>query len=872
MADSRRVFVQLAVKKGLQMEIKAPVMAFVMPTDLWLSVINEFLMSCNDDEVEVEQRPTGLLEGCVVLHAASLEQVIEPAGCKDGKQYILCMSMDDAVLLQKQKFGDSSLTGTHDADALARESIALTDQLESLEEFDYYFDGTGTLRHCRTNQAVYELMSDERRAGELDDIVKAAIFHIQMEMLAELAFKQARVPLDPQPDEPKEARSSVFLTSDWRTNTNLLVVVNGGRGAQPGIWSRDLLIQEGLELGSMLPVMRRATTCNFAVLVLNPSTNNVTIGNDTFPIRGNSSPDEHILYMWDNIVSRAQARNVYMLAYSFGARSVLTLIQNREEQVVKRVNALVFAEGAYHMDPSTTSPSVAQFLKQRAINFKGDAQVPVGGHIPAEEEKLSCSCLSVGDLTASAPSVDGKASPTASPASALSKRSSSNKARTISLSLETTFTYFIAARDRGCGAAQFISESEAKTRTWLGNVIRQRLDSLKPRKQSRRLSAAMGVNASESPHHRKTARRSSLDTDASTSTMRASIASSRGISSSSQQSHGVSVSDFDLIKVIGKGSIGKVFLVRKKDTHDVYAMKVLRKKNVVRHGLEEHIRTERLILEEIDHPFIARLRFSFQTKDKLYLVTDYCSGGELFHHMSDDGFSYELSQFYAAELVLGLEHLHQLKVAYRDLKPENILVEASGHLRITDFGLSKLNVVSDKGAQTLVGSPEYLAPEVYNLQKYGYAVDWWSLGVFIYEMLTGVHPFIDDNREVMVKKIMTPGWVSTRMPPEMPPEAASLISGLLTFNPSERLGSRGAQELRDHAFFAGVSWDERVRREVAPPWRPVVQDELDVGNFDAEFTSEPVVDSVCTHQSMVLNYTFADFSFNPSISDSMRKG
>ncbi|RQM14424.1 hypothetical protein KXD40_002693 [Peronospora effusa] len=872
MADSRRVFVQLAVKKGLQMEIKAPVMAFVMPTDLWLSVINEFLMSCNDDDVEVEQRPTGLLEGCVVLHAASLEQVIEPAGCEDGKQYILCMSMDDAVLLQKQKFGDSSLTGTHDADALARESIALTDQLESLEEFDYYFDGTGTLRHCRTNQAVYELMSDERRAGELDDIVKAAIFHIQMEMLAELAFKQARVPLDPQPDEPKEARSSVFLTSDWRTNTNLLVVVNGGRGAQPGIWSRDLLIQEGLELGSMLPVMRRATTCNFAVLVLNPSTNNVTIGNETFPIRGNSSPDEHILYMWDHIVSRAQARNVYMLAYSFGARSVLTLIQNREEQVVKRVNALVFAEGAYHMDPSTTSPSVAQFLKQRAINFKGDAQVPVGGHIPAEEEKLSCSCLSVGDLTASAPSVDGKASPTASPASALSKRSSSNKARTISLSLETTFTYFIAARDRGCGAAQFISESEAKTRTWLGNVIRQRLDSLKPRKQSRRLSAAMGVNASESPHHRKTARRSSLDTDASTSAMRASIASSRGIGSSSQQSHGVSVSDFDLIKVIGKGSIGKVFLVRKKDTHEVYAMKVLRKKNVVRHGLEEHIRTERLILEEIDHPFIARLRFSFQTKDKLYLVTDYCSGGELFHHMSDDGFSYELSQFYAAELVLGLEHLHQLKVAYRDLKPENILVEASGHLRITDFGLSKLNVVSDKGAQTLVGSPEYLAPEVYNLQKYGYAVDWWSLGVFIYEMLTGVHPFFDDNREVMVKKIMTPGWVSTRMPPEMPPEAASLISGLLTFNPSERLGSRGAHELRDHAFFAGVSWDERVRREVAPPWRPVVQDELDVGNFDAEFTSEPVVDSVCTHQSMVLNYTFADFSFNPSISDSMRKG
>ncbi|KAG3108910.1 hypothetical protein PI125_g11414 [Phytophthora idaei] len=543
MADSRRVFVQLASVQDSQVEVGAPVMAFAMPTDSWLSVVNEFLMSCNDDDVEVEQRPPGLLEGCVVLHATSLQQISDPAVCEDSKQYILCTSADDAVRLQKQRFGDStasSVTGASDTDALARGSIALTDQLESLEELDYYFDDAGTLRHCRTNQAVYELMSDERRAGELDDIVKAAIFHIQMEMLAELAFKQARVPLDPLPDEPKEARSSIFLTSDWRTNSNLLVVVNGGRGAQPGIWSRDLLIQEGLELGSMLPVMRRATACTFGVAVVNPSTNNVTIGNDTFPIRGSSSPDEHMLYVWDNIISRAQARNVYVLAYSFGAKSVVTLIQKREEQVVKRVNALVFAEGAYRIDPSTTSPAVAQFLKQRAINFKGDAQISVGGHIPAEEEKLSCSCLSVGDLTASGPSTDGKAPPTAATSSALSKRSSSNKARTISLSLETTFTYFVAARDRGCGAAQFISESEAKTRTWLGNVIRHRLDSLKPKKQSRRLSIAMGANASESPHHRKTARRSSLDTDASSSAMRASIASSRGSNSSSHHSHGVS--------------------------------------------------------------------------------------------------------------------------------------------------------------------------------------------------------------------------------------------------------------------------------------------------------------------------------------------
>ncbi|RLN92765.1 hypothetical protein BBJ28_00022532, partial [Nothophytophthora sp. Chile5] len=204
---------------------------------------------------------------------------------------------------------------------------------------------------------------------------------------------------------------------------------------------------------------------------LNPSTNNVTVGNELFPIRSNASPDEHTLYVWDSIISRAQARNVYVLAYSFGAKSVLTLIQKREAQVVQRVNALVFAEGAYRLDPATTPPSVGQFLRQRAINFKGDGQIPVGGHVPAAEEQLSCCCLSVGDLTTSAPTADGRPPSSASaPASALSKRSSSNKARTISLSLETTFTYFVAARDRGCSAAQFISESETKTRSTEANM------------------------------------------------------------------------------------------------------------------------------------------------------------------------------------------------------------------------------------------------------------------------------------------------------------------------------------------------------------------------------------------------------------------
>jgi serine/threonine protein kinase len=810
--------------------------------------------------MEPDQRPPGMLEGCRILDASSLQHITEASVLEDGKQYILCMSSSDfEAILRKHGLpvpggGGSNGNGAagHQSNGARdeRQSIAMTDQLESLEELSYYFDDAGTLRHCATNHAVHEIMSDESRAGEIDEIVKAAIFHVQMEMLAELNFKQAHLPLDLRADEPKEVRSSVFLTSDWKTNDNLLIVINGGRGVQPGIWSRDLLIQEGLELGSMLPVFQRAQGHGFSVAVLNPFTNNVTVDGENYQIRHNSTPDEHTLYVWDNIISRSLARNVYVLAYSFGAKLVTTLLQKREAQAVQKLKGIVFAEGAYRIDPSSMSPMVGQFLRQRAINFKADADVAMGHHIPHVEEQLSCNCLSVGDLKASAdPS--------------LSRKGSSNKARTISLCQDMTFKYFVAVRDRGNAASQFIAECNSKSRSLFGSKIRSRLESITTPSKGRRMS-----NMPDGPPLKTVKRKDSRDSMAGTSAMRASTLSA----GSGSGHHAVSVSDFDLIKVIGKGSIGKVFLVRKVDTHVIYAMKVIRKMNVVRSGLEESIKTERLILEEIDHPFIARLRFSFQTKDKLYLVTDFCSGGELFQHMNGS-FSYDLALFYAAELVLALEHLHSRKVAYRDLKPENILLEASGHLRITDFGLSKQDVVADDGARTMVGSTEYMAPEVLAMQKYGYAVDWWSLGVFIYEMLVGDHPFADDtqNGQIMKRNAMTPGFVKQKIPAGMAPEAASLIVGLLEFNQSKRLGSRGAQEVRSHPFFAAIEWDKLMRREVRPPWRPSVRSESDVQNFDPEFTSEPVVDSVMTHQSMGLSTTFENFTFDPSKASSMRQ-
>eukprot|EP01029_Cantina_marsupialis_P007564 TRINITY_DN1847_c0_g1_i4.p1 TRINITY_DN1847_c0_g1~~TRINITY_DN1847_c0_g1_i4.p1 ORF type:complete len:415 (+),score=72.33 TRINITY_DN1847_c0_g1_i4:58-1302(+) len=201
----------------------------------------------------------------------------------------------------------------------------------------------------------------------------------------------------------------------------------------------------------------------------------------------------------------------------------------------------------------------------------------------------------------------------------------------------------------------------------------------------------------------------------------------------------IGLSDFILLKVIGKGSFGKVFQVRKKDNDVIYAMKVLDKKHVIDSQQVEHTMTERGILGKVAHPFIVKLHYAFQCRNKLYFVLDYCVGGELFFHLGKCGqFPEDRAKFYTAELALAIEHCHTNDVIYRDLKPENVMLDAEGHIKLTDFGLSKMNIQSNtQGANSFCGTAEYLAPEVLTRQGHGRAVDWWSLGTLLYEMLTG---------------------------------------------------------------------------------------------------------------------------------------
>ncbi|NWS77841.1 KS6AA kinase, partial [Crotophaga sulcirostris] len=292
-------------------------------------------------------------------------------------------------------------------------------------------------------------------------------------------------------------------------------------------------------------------------------------------------------------------------------------------------------------------------------------------------------------------------------------------------------------------------------------------------------------------------------------------------------------SQFELLKVLGQGSFGKVFLVRKitpPDSNHLYAMKVLKKATL---KVRDQVRTkiERDILADVNHPFVVKLHYAFQTEGKLYLILDFLRGGDLFTRLSKEVmFTEEDVKFYLAELALGLDHLHSLGIIYRDLKPEKYFFSC------VDFGLSKEAIDHEKKAYSFCGTVEYMAPEVVNRQGHSHSADWWSYGVLMFEMLTGSLPFQGKDRKETMTLILK---AKLGMPQFLSAEAQSLLRALFKRNPANRLGSGpdGAEEIKRHPFYSTIDWNKLYRREIKPPFKPAVGQPDDTFYFDSEFTS-----------------------------------
>lgn len=297
-------------------------------------------------------------------------------------------------------------------------------------------------------------------------------------------------------------------------------------------------------------------------------------------------------------------------------------------------------------------------------------------------------------------------------------------------------------------------------------------------------------------------------------------------------STGVSLDDFELLVTIGKGGFGKVIKARKKDNQKIYAMKIMNKTKISGARQLQCLIAEKNIMLN-DNPFLIHLHYSFQTDDKLYFVMDYIPGGDMAYHLEmKQRFNEKEVRFFAAEIVLALEHLHSCGIVYRDLKLENILVDGRGHICLTDFGLSKELDSVGATTKTVCGTPTYLAPEVLLGQPYSNAIDWWSLGVVMYELFTGMNPFDARDFDAVLNNILHSHIV---IPDYVPPVAKDLMEQLLQRNPQKRLcsGPTGSVEIQSHAFFESIDWKKVMVKMVKAPYVPKGED-----NFDPKMEEE----------------------------------
>ena len=297
--------------------------------------------------------------------------------------------------------------------------------------------------------------------------------------------------------------------------------------------------------------------------------------------------------------------------------------------------------------------------------------------------------------------------------------------------------------------------------------------------------------------------------------------------------------DFEIKAVLGRGFYGKVMLAQHKETGRYVAIKSIRKKELIEKNKINTVLTERDILLNSHCPYIIEILSTFQTPSKFYLVLEYAQGGDLFTHLKNQGtLPYDEVKMYVAEIAIALNHLHEHSVIYRDLKPENVMFCSDGNIKLTDFGISKILKDTSETANTICGTDEYVPPEEIEHQPYGFAADWWQLGILMYEMIVGYTPFANDNKMTLYRNITKKMPSLFRIKDQ---GAKELIGMLLKKDPSQRAGFN---EIKNSQFFKDFDWKSAEEKSLSPLFIPSSSSEDDLSNFDAEYTHQNIKESL----------------------------
>ena len=330
----------------------------------------------------------------------------------------------------------------------------------------------------------------------------------------------------------------------------------------------------------------------------------------------------------------------------------------------------------------------------------------------------------------------------------------------------------------------------------------------------------------------------------------------------------VEYSDFEIIKTIGRGSVGKILLV--KYNNELYAMKSMRKDQIISEDIIDNILVERNILLEGQCEFLLTLSYFFQTPERLYFITPFIKGGDLYHRLKNEGYIKEDQvRFYAAQIATAIQHLHDLGIAYRDLKPENILINNDGYIKLCDFG-SSVKLRGTEKETMFAGSPEYASPEMITYEGHTVMCDWWSFGILLYELLYGITPFFNMDKERMYDLIVT-GAISfpktltigeKNVNVKVSEDAKSLISKLLEKDPGTRLGRKGLAEIKKHPFFSSITFDDLSKKKHKAPYKPSIDKDDETKNFDEEYLTMDVNESPTESWSQNQEYQnwFDDFN------------